>query len=111
MEEAPAPFLSGDLDAQPRAASTAILREAGYAGAATCEFLLGQDGTLAFLEALRRARRALHEFEVAGMTASLPFHRRLVTDEAFAPPDPGRPFSIHTGWIESKYPASVLPDP
>jgi acetyl-CoA/propionyl-CoA carboxylase, biotin carboxylase, biotin carboxyl carrier protein len=219
VEEAPAPFLPGAVDARLRVASTEILREAGYAGVATCEFLLGQDGTLAFLEAnarlavahpvseevagldlvretfriaegdalgsgdpqvrghafqfriyaedpdrgfapargivrawrpssgpgvrldsgveqgsvvaaafgtllaklivtgasraeaLQRARRALHEFEVAGVTTSLPFHRRLVTDEAFAPPDPGGPFSVHTGWIESKYPASVLPNP
>lgn len=50
VEEAPAPFLSAGLDTRVRAASAAILRAAGCAGAATCEFLLGQDGTLAFLE-------------------------------------------------------------
>jgi len=214
VEEAPAPFLSGDLDMRLRAASTQILRAVGYAGAATCEFLLGRDGTLAFLEAnprlavahpvseevagldlvretfriaegealgygdpqvrghaiqfriyaedpgqgftptpgtvrawhppsgpgvrldpgvrqgsrvagefgtllaklivtgasraeaLERARRALGEFEVGGVTTSLPFHRRVVTDGAFVPSDPGRAFSIHTGWIESAYQAS-----
>jgi acetyl-CoA/propionyl-CoA/long-chain acyl-CoA carboxylase, biotin carboxylase, biotin carboxyl carrier protein len=217
VEEAPAPFLPADLDARLRAASAAILRAAGCAGAATCEFLLGGDGALAFLEAnarlavahpvseevagldlvlesfriaaggalshgdpdvrghalqfriyaedpgrgfaptrgtvrawrppsgpgvrldsgteqgsvvapafgtllaklivtgatrdeaLRRARRALHEFAVAGMATSLPLHRTLVTDEEFAPPDPGQPFSVHTGWIESSYPASAHP--
>ena len=31
-------------------ASKAILREAGYVGAGTCEFLVGQDGTISFLE-------------------------------------------------------------
>ena len=46
-------------------------------------------------EALQRARRALGEFEVAGVATSLPFHRRAVTHEAFAPPDPRRSFSVH----------------
>ena len=32
------------------ASSKAILREAGYVGAGTCEFLVGQDGTVSFLE-------------------------------------------------------------
>ena len=217
VEEAPAPFLPAGLDARLRAASAAILRAAGCTGAATCEFLLGQDGTLNFLEAnarlavahpvseevtrldlvgesfriaeggalahgdpdvrghalqfriyaedpgrgftrtggtvstwrppsgpgvrldsgmeqgsvvapafgtllaklivtgasrdeaLRCARRALHEFEIAGMATSLPLHRALVTDEAFAPPNPGQPFSVHTGWIESTYPVSAPP--
>jgi acetyl-CoA/propionyl-CoA carboxylase, biotin carboxylase, biotin carboxyl carrier protein len=213
VEEAPAPFLPGYLDTRLRAASKAILRAAGHIGVATCEFLLGQDGTLAFLEtnarlsiahpvseevagldlvretfrmadgqrlgygdpevrghalqfriyaedpsrgfaaapgimhawclpsgpgvrldpgagpgsvvaaafgtllaklivtgasraeALQRASRALREFEVTGLATSLPFYRRLVTDEAFAPSDPRRPFSIHAGWIESKCPS------
>jgi acetyl-CoA/propionyl-CoA carboxylase, biotin carboxylase, biotin carboxyl carrier protein len=215
VEEAPAPFLDGDTDTRLRAASTAILRAVGYAGAATCEFLLGRDGTLAFLEAnarlavahpvseevagldlvretfriaagealgygdprgrghalqfriyaedpsrgfrpargtvrawrppsgpgvrldpgarqgsrvtpafgtllaklivtgasraeaLQRARRALGEFEVDGVATSLPFHRWAVTDEAFAPSDPARPFSVHTGWVESEYPPAA----
>jgi acetyl-CoA/propionyl-CoA carboxylase, biotin carboxylase, biotin carboxyl carrier protein len=42
------------------------------------------------------------------MATSLPLHRALVTNEAFAPPDPGQAFSIHTGWIESAYPVSSL---
>ncbi len=50
VEEAPAPFLTDAQDAQLRAASIAILRAAGYVGAGTCEFLLGADGTLSFLE-------------------------------------------------------------
>jgi acetyl-CoA/propionyl-CoA carboxylase, biotin carboxylase, biotin carboxyl carrier protein len=214
VEEAPAPFLPAILDTRLRAASRAILQAAGYVGAATCEFLLGQDGTLAFLEtnarlavaspvseevtgldlvretfrlavgdplgygdppvrghalqfriyaedpargfapargtvrgwrlpsgpgvrldvgagpgsaivpalgtllaklivtgasraeALQRARRALHEFEVAGVATSLPLLRGLVSEEAFAPPGPGRRFSVHAGWVESDYLAS-----
>ena len=50
VEEAPAPFLSAAQEEQVRTASKAILREAGYAGAGTCEFLVGQDGTISFLE-------------------------------------------------------------
>lgn len=60
-------------------------------------------------EALRRARRALLEFEVAGVATNLPLYRRLVADEAFAPPDPGRPFSVDAGWLESAGPASSTP--
>lgn len=50
VEEAPAPFLTDEQVATLRSASTAILREAGYVGAGTCEFLVGQDGTVSFLE-------------------------------------------------------------
>jgi acetyl-CoA/propionyl-CoA carboxylase biotin carboxyl carrier protein len=50
VEEAPAPFLSEAQVGQLYAASKAILREAGYVGAGTCEFLVGQDGTISFLE-------------------------------------------------------------
>jgi acetyl-CoA/propionyl-CoA carboxylase biotin carboxyl carrier protein len=50
VEEAPAPFLSEEqLDLLHRS-SKAILKEAGYVGAGTCEFLVGQDGTISFLE-------------------------------------------------------------
>jgi acetyl-CoA/propionyl-CoA carboxylase biotin carboxyl carrier protein len=215
VEEAPAPFLPDGLDKRLRGASAAILQAAGCTGAATCEFLLSPDGTLAFLEAnarlavahpvseevtgldlvresfriaegaaldpgdpqvrghalqfriyaedpslgfapapgtvrtwrppsgpgvrldsgtepgsvvvpafgtllaklivsgtsrtdaLQRARRALDEFEVTGLATSLPLHRAMVGDEAFAPPDPARPFSVHTGWIGSNWPASA----
>jgi acetyl-CoA/propionyl-CoA carboxylase, biotin carboxylase, biotin carboxyl carrier protein len=50
VEEAPAPFLSKDQNQQLYAASKAILTEAGYVGAGTCEFLVGRDGTISFLE-------------------------------------------------------------
>ncbi|WP_309709560.1 biotin carboxylase N-terminal domain-containing protein [Pseudolysinimonas sp.] len=50
VEEAPAPFLSDAQNTQLREASIAILREAGYVGAGTCEFLVGGDGTVSFLE-------------------------------------------------------------
>lgn len=50
VEEAPAPFLSAEQNARLVESSKAILTEAGYQGAGTCEFLVGTDGTISFLE-------------------------------------------------------------
>ncbi|AEM87505.1 acetyl/propionyl/methylcrotonyl-CoA carboxylase subunit alpha [Streptomyces violaceusniger] len=50
VEEAPAPFLTQEQNDQLYAASKAILKEAGYVGAGTVEFLVGMDGTISFLE-------------------------------------------------------------
>jgi acetyl-CoA/propionyl-CoA carboxylase, biotin carboxylase, biotin carboxyl carrier protein len=50
VEEAPAPFLSDDQMDTLYKSSKAILTEAEYVGAGTCEFLVGQDGTISFLE-------------------------------------------------------------
>ena len=50
VEEAPAPFLTDDQRRQLYDSSKSILKEANYEGAGTCEFLIGQDGTISFLE-------------------------------------------------------------
>jgi acetyl-CoA/propionyl-CoA carboxylase biotin carboxyl carrier protein len=50
VEEAPAPCLTEEQRTRLYDSSKAILREAGYVGAGTCEFLVGQDGTISFLE-------------------------------------------------------------
>ncbi|MDQ2796680.1 MAG: ATP-grasp domain-containing protein, partial [Actinomycetota bacterium] len=50
VEEAPAPFLTDAQHDELVRASKAILSEAGYTGAGTCEFLVGQDGAISFLE-------------------------------------------------------------
>jgi len=50
VEEAPAPYLLDDQEATLYRASKQILREAGYVGAGTCEFLVDRDGTISFLE-------------------------------------------------------------
>jgi len=50
VEEAPAPFLSRQQNAEMVRASKAILKEANYRSAGTCEFLVGQDGVISFLE-------------------------------------------------------------
>lgn len=216
VEEAPAPFLTDEQNAELYRASKAILKEVGYLGAGTCEFLIGKDGTVSFLEvntrlqvehpvseeitgidlvreqfrlaeggvldypdpvatghsfefringedagrgfipspgpvhvfrpaggpgvrvdsgvqagdvisgsfdsllaklvvtganrteALERARRALDEFEVAGLPTVLPFHREIVRDPAFAPAD-GQPFSVYTRWIETEFKNEIEP--
>jgi acetyl-CoA/propionyl-CoA carboxylase biotin carboxyl carrier protein len=50
VEEAPAPFLTEEQNKRLYEASKAILKEVGYQGAGTCEFLVAQDGTISFLE-------------------------------------------------------------
>ncbi|MCA1983580.1 acetyl/propionyl/methylcrotonyl-CoA carboxylase subunit alpha [Nocardioides nematodiphilus] len=50
VEEAPAPFLSDEQIERLYTSSKAILKEAGYVGAGTCEFLVAADGTISFLE-------------------------------------------------------------
>lgn len=50
VEEAPAPFLSDAQNEELYRSSKAIMKEAGYIGAGTCEFLVGLDGTISFLE-------------------------------------------------------------
>lgn len=50
VEEAPAPFITEEQRKVLYESSKAILKEAGYVGAGTCEFLVGQDGTISFLE-------------------------------------------------------------
>ncbi|MEU6401578.1 biotin carboxylase N-terminal domain-containing protein [Streptomyces sp. NPDC046985] len=219
VEEAPAPFLSDEQVAELYRASKAILKEAAYEGAGTCEFLVGQDGTISFLEvntrlqvehpvteevagvdlvremfriadgealgyddpplrghsfefringedpgrnflpapgtvtrfdapsgpgvrldagveagavigpawdsllaklvvtgrtraeALQRASRALEEFQVEGMATAIPFHRKVVTDPAFAPELTGStdPFTVHTRWIETEFANDIPP--
>ncbi|MCG2797327.1 MAG: ATP-grasp domain-containing protein [Cellulomonas sp.] len=211
VEEAPAPFLTAAQHTQLVEASVAILREAHYVGAGTCEFLLGADGTISFLEvntrlqvehpvteevsgidlvreqlriaageplgydavttrghsiefringedpaagflptpgrittlqlpsgpgvrvdsgvvegdtisgafdslllklivtgatrrqAIERARRALAELTVDGMSTVVPFHRALLTEPAFAPASDDEPFTVHTRWIETEF--------
>jgi acetyl-CoA/propionyl-CoA carboxylase biotin carboxyl carrier protein len=50
VEEAPAPFLTDEQRKTLYDASKAIVKEAGYYGAGTVEFLIGQDGLITFLE-------------------------------------------------------------
>ncbi|RQP12623.1 MAG: ATP-grasp domain-containing protein [Microbacteriaceae bacterium] len=215
VEEAPAPFLTDEQRELLYSSSKAILKEVGYVGAGTCEFLIGLDGTVSFLEvntrlqvehpvseevtgidlvreqfriaeggildypdpvtrghsiefringedpgrnflptpgpiqairypggpgvridsgvttgdeisgafdsllaklivtgstredALERARRALDEFEVAGLPTVIPFHRAIVRDPAFTAPD--GEFGVYTRWIETEFSGDLEP--
>ncbi len=55
-------------------------------------------------DALERSRRALDEFEVAGLPTVLPFHRKVVRDKAFA-----EDFSVYTLWIENEFDNDIEP--
>ncbi|WP_395243764.1 acetyl/propionyl/methylcrotonyl-CoA carboxylase subunit alpha [Agromyces sp. MMS24-K17] len=59
-------------------------------------------------DALERSRRALGEFEVAGLPTVLPFHRDVVNQPAFAP-EGDAPFSVYTRWIETEYENTIEP--
>src|SRR4051812_44933444 len=50
VEEAPAPFLSDEQRKTIHTSARAICKEAGYSGAGTVEYLVGQDGVISFLE-------------------------------------------------------------
>ncbi|CAM3132479.1 biotin carboxylase N-terminal domain-containing protein [Stackebrandtia soli] len=56
-------------------------------------------------QAIERARRALAEMVVDGMATALPFHRAVLTDDAFT----SEPFSIHTRWIETEWDNTIPP--
>jgi acetyl-CoA/propionyl-CoA carboxylase biotin carboxyl carrier protein len=50
VEEAPAPFLTDEQRRTIHESAKRICKEAGYHGAGTVEFLVGQDGMITFLE-------------------------------------------------------------
>jgi acetyl-CoA/propionyl-CoA carboxylase biotin carboxyl carrier protein len=58
-------------------------------------------------DALERARRALDEFEVAGLPTVLPFHRKIVRDPAFTAED--GVFGVYTRWIETEFVNDIEP--
>jgi acetyl-CoA/propionyl-CoA carboxylase, biotin carboxylase, biotin carboxyl carrier protein len=53
-------------------------------------------------EARRRMLRALHEYEIAGINTTIPFHRLMVADERFVAG------TYHTGTVENELDLSVL---
>ena len=88
VEEAPAPFLSADQVDRLYSASKAILAEAGYVGAGTCEFLVAPDGTISFLEVNTRLQV---EHPVSEEVTGLDLVRemfRIAEGEALGYPDP-----------------------
>jgi acetyl-CoA/propionyl-CoA carboxylase biotin carboxyl carrier protein len=51
-------------------------------------------------EAINRARRALAEFEIAGVASVLPFHRAVIDEPAF---NGTEKFGVYTTWIETEF--------
>ena len=84
VEEAPAPFLTGEQRASIHASAKAICREAGYHGAGTVEYLVGQDGTISFLEVNTRLQV---EHPVSEETAGIDLVRAQFQIAAGAPLD------------------------
>jgi len=58
-------------------------------------------------EALARARRALADFEIAGLPTVIPFHRDVLTQPAFTAED--GVFGVYTRWIETEYVNTIEP--
>ncbi|WP_237200548.1 acetyl/propionyl/methylcrotonyl-CoA carboxylase subunit alpha [Rothia nasimurium] len=88
VEEAPAPYLTEEQNERLYEASKAILREAGYQGAGTCEFLIGTDGTISFLEVNTRLQV---EHPVSEEVTGIDLVReqfRIARGEAISPVDP-----------------------
>lgn len=117
IEEAPAPFLTSDQIDVLYSSSKRILREAKYAGAGTCEFLIGQDGTVSFLEVNTRLQveHPVSE-EVTGLDLVreqfriaegelLEYGDPIVVGHAIEfrinGEDPGQNFMPHSGHIQS----------
>ncbi|KLL12080.1 acetyl/propionyl/methylcrotonyl-CoA carboxylase subunit alpha [Protofrankia coriariae] len=88
VEEAPAPFLTEEQRTSLYEASRAVVREAGYVGAGTVEFLIGRDGTISFLEVNTRLQV---EHPVTEETSGIDLVRaqfRIAEGEALDPVDP-----------------------
>jgi len=88
VEEAPAPFLTESQIEELYSSSKAIMLEVGYVGAGTCEFLIGQDGTISFLEVNTRLQV---EHPVSEEVTGLDLVRaqlRIAAGEAIEPVDP-----------------------
>ena len=122
VEEAPAPFLTAEQETVLLESSKAILRAAGYVGAGTCEFLIGQDGTVSFLEVNTRLQvehpvteevsgidLVLEMFKIAdGQTLSFgdPPLRGHSIEFRINAEDPGRNFLPAPGTLTTWRPAS-----
>ena len=88
VEEAPAPFLTDAQRDELYRSSKAIMKAAGYVGAGTCEFLIGVDGTISFLEVNTRLQV---EHPVSEEVTGLDLVReqlKIASGEAINPVDP-----------------------
>ena len=88
VEEAPAPFITEEQHTELLRASKEILRRAGYVGAGTCEFLVGPQGDISFLEVNTRLQV---EHPVSEEVTGIDLVReqfRIANGEALDYPDP-----------------------
>jgi acetyl-CoA/propionyl-CoA carboxylase biotin carboxyl carrier protein len=124
VEEAPAPFLSQSQIEELYRSSKEIIRAAGYVGAGTCEFLVGLDGTISFLEVNTRLQvehpvseevsgldLVREQFRIADgekMSSTDPALRGHSIEFRINGEDPGRNFlptpGVITKWIEPSGP-------
>jgi acetyl-CoA/propionyl-CoA carboxylase biotin carboxyl carrier protein len=74
VEEAPAPFLTDEQRKTIHTSARAICKEAGYSGAGTVEYLVGQDGAISFLEVNTRLQV---EHPVSEETAGIDLVREM----------------------------------
>ena len=58
-------------------------------------------------EAIQRARRALAEYEIAGLPTVIPFHLAVLNDPAFI--GDGERFDVYTRWIEEEFNNTIPP--
>ncbi|MFO6452567.1 MULTISPECIES: acetyl/propionyl/methylcrotonyl-CoA carboxylase subunit alpha [unclassified Aeromicrobium] len=117
VEEAPAPLLDSAQVRHLCDVSTAILQAVGYVGAATCEFLLDEDGDLYFLEVNTRLQVEHSVTEEATGEDLVAAQLRIADDELVQPgaveadrhaiefrinaEDPGRDFLPIPGMVRS----------
>jgi acetyl-CoA/propionyl-CoA carboxylase biotin carboxyl carrier protein len=124
VEEAPAPFLSQSQIEELYRSSKEIIRAAGYVGAGTCEFLVGVDGTISFLEVNTRLQvehpvseevsgldLVREQFRIADgekISSTDPMLRGHSIEFRINGEDPGRNFlptpGVITKWIEPSGP-------
>lgn len=58
-------------------------------------------------QAIARARRALSQFEIAGVASTLPFHRAVMAHPDFT----GEALRVHTRWIETEFDGALEAGP
>ncbi|MGB4777110.1 acetyl/propionyl/methylcrotonyl-CoA carboxylase subunit alpha [Microbacterium sp.] len=92
VEEAPAPFIDDALRARIHESAAAVCAAAGYVGAGTVEFLLGEDGTLSFLEVNTRLQVEHPVTEVTTGIDLVQEQFRIAAGEPMSVPETIEPF-------------------
>ena len=107
VEEAPAPFITDEQHTELLRASKEILRAAGYVGAGTCEFLIGPQGDISFLEVNTRLQV---EHPVSEEVTGIDLVReqfRIADGESLDYPDPSRTRTPSSSGSTARMPAAA----